>query len=72
MALQGPPVHSRGRPAQLYLEHGDNGPQQGIKVLPVGDCVSGICFQTEFAAEEMHAKDAEGGGWTGTGTVSDW
>lgn len=40
-----------------YLKNGDNGPQQGIKVLPVWYCVSGLCLKTEFASKNVHPKD---------------
>lgn len=66
---RGPPFPSGDAcPPRLYLEHGDDGPQQGIKVLPVGDRVSGVCCQAELAPEEVHAQDAKGRtGWQGGG-----
>lgn len=61
--LAGTLVDARGRPAQpAHLEHGDDGPQQGVKVLPVGDRVSRVCAEAEFAAKDVHPKDAGGEG----------
>lgn len=61
-------VYIRGWPLPgLYLEHGDNGPQEGVKVLPVGDRVTGVCLQAELAAKEVHTQDAEGGRQQGCG-----
>lgn len=45
VTLLGTTIYTRERlPPGLYLEHGDNGPQQGVKVLPVGDRVSSVCL----------------------------
>lgn len=41
----------------LYLENGDNGPEQGVEVLPVGQRVA-VSLGGELAAEEVHPQDA--------------
>ena len=46
--------------AGAHLEHRDDGPQQGVKVLPVGDRVSRVRAQAEFAAKDVHPEDAGG------------
>lgn len=61
--LQGGPLksHASGRPqthAAAHLEHCDDGPQQGVKVLPVRDRVSRVRAEAEFAAKDVHPKDA--------------
>lgn len=43
---------------QPHLKHGDNCPEERVKVLPVGQRVSAVLSQTEFAAEQMHSQDA--------------
>lgn len=40
-----------------YLEDSDDGPQQGVKVLPVRDGVARLCLQTELTAEDVHPQD---------------
>lgn len=40
-----------------YLKDSDNGPEQGVKVLPVGYCVSCVCLQAELTTKDMHPKD---------------
>lgn len=40
-----------------YLKNCDNGPEQGVKVLPIWYCISCLCLQTEFAAKDVHPKD---------------
>ena len=59
----GPPPKSDRHPwtqAGAHLEHRDDGPQQGVKVLPVGDRVSCVRAEAEFAAKDVHPEDAEG------------
>ena len=46
--------------AGAHLEHRDDGPQQGVEVLPVRDRVSCVRAQAEFAAKDVHPKDAGG------------
>lgn len=46
--------------ARAHLEHRDDGPQQGVEVLPVRDRVSCVRAQAEFAAKDVHPKDAGG------------
>lgn len=41
----------------LYLENGDDGPEQGVKVLPVGQRVA-ISLRSKLTAEEVHPQDA--------------
>lgn len=41
----------------LYLENSDNGPEQGVKVLPVRQSVT-IPLWSELTAKEVHAQDA--------------
>lgn len=42
----------------LYLENSDDGPEQGVEVLPVGQSVP-IPLRSELTAKEVHAQDAE-------------
>lgn len=41
-----------------YLEYGDYGPQQRVKVLPVRHRVAGLRLQAELAAKDVHPQDA--------------
>lgn len=40
-----------------YLEHSDNGPEEGVEVLPVRDRVPRLRLETELTAEDVHAQD---------------
>ena len=40
-----------------YLEDSDDGPQQGVKVLPVGYGVARLCLQTELTAKDVHPQN---------------
>lgn len=40
-----------------YLENSDNGPKQGVKVLPVWYCVTSLCLKTELTAKDVHPED---------------
>lgn len=40
-----------------YLKDSDDGPEKGVKVLPVGHCVSGLCLQTELTTKDVHPQD---------------
>lgn len=40
-----------------YLEDSDDGPQQGVKVLPVRYGVARLCLQTELTAKDVHPQD---------------
>lgn len=42
------------------LKHGDDGPQQAVKVLAVGDGVSVLRLDAELTAEQVHTQDAAG------------
>lgn len=55
------PRHT-GTRATTHLEHSDNGPQQGVEVLPVGDRVPCVRTEAEFAAKDVHPENA-GEGW---------
>lgn len=46
--------------AGAHLEHRDNGPEQGVEVLPVRDGVSRVRAEAELAAKDVHSKDAGG------------
>lgn len=41
-----------------YLENSNNGPEQGIKILPVRESVS-ISLWGKLTPKEMHPKDTE-------------
>lgn len=41
-----------------YLKNSDDGPKQGVKVLPVRHCVSCFCLQTKLTAKYVHPQDA--------------
>lgn len=41
-----------------HLENGDNGPQQGVKILPVRNCISCVCPEAELATKDVHSQDA--------------
>lgn len=41
----------------LYLENGDDGPEQGVKVLPVRQSVT-IPLRSKLTAKEVHPQDA--------------
>lgn len=41
----------------LYLENSDNGPEQGVEVLPVGQRVA-VSLRGKFTAKEVHPQDA--------------
>lgn len=43
----------------LYLENRDDGPEQGVEILPVGQRVA-VSLRSELAAKEMHPQDAAG------------
>ncbi len=40
-----------------YLENSDYGPEQGVEVLPVRYCVTGLCLETELTAKDVHPQD---------------
>lgn len=40
-----------------YLEDSDDGPQQGVKVLPVRYGVACLCLQTELTAKYVHPQN---------------
>lgn len=40
-----------------YLENGDDGPEQGVEVLPVGQSVA-VPLGSELAAKEVHPQNA--------------
>lgn len=42
---------------EKYLKHGDDGPEQRVKVLAVGDGVAALRPQAELAAEQMHTQN---------------
>lgn len=46
---------------RTHLENCDNGPQQGVKVLPVWHCVSSLRLQTELTAKDVHPQDTATG-----------
>lgn len=41
-----------------YLKHCDDGPEQRVKVLAVGDGVAALRPQAELAAKQMHTQNA--------------
>lgn len=43
-----------------HLEDSDNGPQQGVKILPVRNCISCVCPEAELATKDVHSQDAVG------------
>lgn len=47
-----------------HLEDGDDGPQQGVKILPVRNCISCVCPEAELATKDVHSQDAV---WTRSG-----
>lgn len=44
--------------AAFYLEHGHNGPQQGIEVFTVARRQLVARFAAKFASEQIHAQNA--------------
>lgn len=52
-----PKTHTGWVLSGLYLENGDDGPEQGVEVLPVGQRVA-VSLGGELAAEEVHPQDA--------------
>lgn len=50
------------------LKDGDDGPEQGVKILPVWQCVP-IPLGRKLAAKQMHTQDAEDTGSQGQGQV---
>lgn len=45
------------REGEEYLKYGDDGPEQRVKVLAVGDGVAALRPQAELAAEQMHTQN---------------
>lgn len=41
-----------------YLENSDNGPEQGVKVLPIWNRVPRLCFDAELTAKDVHPENA--------------
>ncbi|TNN37167.1 hypothetical protein EYF80_052670 [Liparis tanakae] len=42
------------------LEHGDDGPEQRVEVLAVGNRVSVLRLEAELTAEQMHPQNTVG------------
>lgn len=40
-----------------YLENGDDGPEERVKVFPVWYRVAGLGLETELTAEDVHPQD---------------
>lgn len=41
-----------------HLEDGDDGPEQGVEILPVRNCISCVCPEAELATKDVHTQDA--------------
>lgn len=58
-------INAPGRQVELwfgkggcYLENSHNGPEQGVKVLPVRDRVPRLSLDAELAAKDVHPENA--------------
>lgn len=51
-----------------HLEDGDDGPQQGVEILPVRNCISCVRPEAELATKDVHSQDAIGTGRGISGT----